>query len=103
MTLLYEEVRTLRKTNQVLIKRRRTKKTRIRVGDILTVKNVYSLIEQKEIVRQQLSERLVKGNVVQTGSSSIRRCKRCDKTNYNVRIYQKVKETFEEDNNIESN
>ena len=52
MTLLYEEVRTFRKTNQVLIKYRRIKKTRIRVGDVLTVKNVHSLIEQKEIVRQ---------------------------------------------------
>ena len=45
MTLLYEEVRTLRKTNQALTKRRRTKKTRVRARGALTVKDVHSLIE----------------------------------------------------------
>ena len=50
MTLLYKKIRILRKTNQVLIKRRRTKKIRIRTGNVFTVKNVYSLIKQKEIV-----------------------------------------------------
>ena len=52
MTLLHKKVRTLYKTNQVLVKRRRTKKTRVRAGGILTIKNVHSLIKQKEIVRQ---------------------------------------------------
>ena len=52
MTLLYKKVRTFRKTNQALIKRRRTKKIRIRVGNVLTVENVHNLIKQKEIVRQ---------------------------------------------------
>ena len=52
MTLLYEKIRTFRKINQTLIKRQRTKKTRIRARDVFIVKNVYSLIEQKEIVRQ---------------------------------------------------
>ena len=45
MTLLYEKVRILYKTNQVLTKRRRTKKIRIRTGDVLTVENVHNLIE----------------------------------------------------------
>ena len=45
MTLLYEKIRTFRKTNQTLVKRRKTKKIRIRTGDILTVKDVHSLIE----------------------------------------------------------
>ena len=40
-----------RKINQALIKRRRTKKTRIRTRDVLIVEDVYSLIKQKEIVR----------------------------------------------------
>ena len=51
MTLLHKKIRTFCKTNQVLIKRRRTKKTRIRTGDTLIVEDVHSLIEQKEIVR----------------------------------------------------
>ena len=52
MTLLYEKIRILYKTNQILIKRQRTKKTRVRAEDILTVEDVHSLIKQKEIVRQ---------------------------------------------------
>ena len=45
MTLLHEKVRTLNKTNQVLTKRWRTKKTRIRARDTFTVENVHNLIE----------------------------------------------------------
>ena len=92
-----------RKTNQVLIKRRRTKKTRIRTRDVLTVENVHSLIEQKEIVRQQLNGRSVEEGVVQTESLNVRRCKRYEKTNYNIRICQKIKETSKKDSDIESN
>ena len=45
MTLLHEKVRTFHKTNQILIKRRRTKKTRVRVEGALTVEDVHNLIE----------------------------------------------------------
>ena len=103
MTLLYKEIRTLRKTNQALVKHRRTKKTRVRVGDALTVEDVYSLIEQKEIVRQQLSGRSVEGGIVQARASGLRHCERCDKTNYNVRTCQEVEETSEKDSDIEDN
>ena len=64
MTLLHKKIRILRKTNQVLIKRRRIKKTYIRIRDVFIVKNLYSLIEQKEIVRQQLNKRSVKEDIV---------------------------------------
>ena len=50
MTLLYKKIRIFYKINEILIKRRRTKKIRIQTGDVLTVENVYSLIKQKEIV-----------------------------------------------------
>ena len=52
MTLLYKKIRILRKTNQILTKRRKTKKTRIRAGDVLIIKDIHSLIKQKKIVRQ---------------------------------------------------
>ena len=103
MTLLYEKVRILRKTNKVLIKRRRTKKTRVRAGDTLIVENVHNLIKQKEIVRSQLSKRSVKEDIVQIRSSGLRRCERCDKTNHNVRTCQEVEETSKKDNDIENN
>ena len=45
MTLLNEEVRTLRKANEALIKRRRAKKTRVQAGGALSVGDALSLIE----------------------------------------------------------
>ena len=45
MTLLHEKIRILRKINEVLVKRRRTKKIYVRIGDVLTVENVHSLIK----------------------------------------------------------
>ena len=103
MILLHKKVRTFYKTNQTLIKYRRTKKTRIRAGDILIIEDVHSLIKQKEIIRQQLSERSVKGDIVQIRTSGLRHCRRCDKTNHNVRICQEVEETSEKDSDIEDN
>ena len=64
MILLHKKVRILRKVNETLIKRRRTKKTYIRTGGVLTVENVHSLIKQKEIVRPQLSGRSMEGGVM---------------------------------------
>ncbi len=101
--LLYEEVRTLRKANEAFAKRRRAKKTYVRAGGALSIEDACSLIEQKEAVRQQSSKRSVEGDVVQARLSGLRRCKRCDKTGYNIRTYQEVEETFEEDSDIESN
>ena len=51
MTLLHKKVRTFRKINETLVKRRKVKKIRIRVRGVLTIEDVYSLIKQKEIVR----------------------------------------------------
>ena len=51
MTLLHKKIRIFYKTNQTFTKCRKTKKTYIRVGDVLIVENIHNLIEQKEIVR----------------------------------------------------
>ena len=103
MTLLHKKIRILRKTNQILVKYQRTKKTRIRTRDTLTVKDVHNLIKQKEIVRQQSSKRSVKEDIVRDRSSGLRHYGRCDKTNYNVRICQEIEETSEKDSDIEDN
>ena len=103
MTLLHKKIRILYKTNQTLVKRRKTNKTYIRIRNVLTIKDVYNSTIQKEIIKQQLSKRLIKENIVQTRSSSLRCYERCDKTNYNVRTCQKVKETSKKDNNIKDN
>ena len=41
--------------------------------------------------------------VIQTGPSGIRHCRRCDKTNHNVRTCQEIEETSEKDSDIENN
>ncbi len=103
MILLHEKICTFRKTNQILAKRRRTKKTHVRAEDAVIVKNSRNLIEQKEIVRQRLNEKSMKRSVAQIESSDVRRCEKCDKINHNVRICQKIKKSSEKDSDIENN
>ena len=45
MILLYKKIRIFRKINLILIKHRKTKKTYIRVKDVLIVKDVHNLIK----------------------------------------------------------
>ena len=45
----------------------------------------------------------MKEDIVQIKSSGLRRYEKCNKTNYNVRTCQEIKETFEKDNDIENN
>ena len=103
MTLLYKKIRMFHKINQILIKYRRIKKIYVQVRNVLTIENVYSLIKQKEIVRQQLSKRSIKEDIVQVRSLDLQHYGRCGKTNYNVRTCQEIEETSEEDSDIESN
>ena len=97
MTLLREEVRTLRKANEALAKRRKAPKTRVRAGGALSVEDAHSLIEQREAIRERSSGRSTEGSVAQAGSSGLRCCGRCGKTGHNVRTCQEVVETSEED------
>jgi len=48
ITLLLAEVRTLRKANKALSKRRKAKKTRIRQGGALTIEDAQDVLAQKE-------------------------------------------------------
>ena len=45
----------------------------------------------------------MKEDIVQIRSSGLQRCKKCDKTNYNVQACQKIKETSKKDNDIKNN
>jgi hypothetical protein len=45
MTLLYKEVRTLRKANEALVKRRRAKKTCVQARGALSIGDALGLIE----------------------------------------------------------
>jgi len=52
VALLRIEVSTLRKANEELSKRRRVKKTRVRLGGSLTVQEVQELLDQKAVGEQ---------------------------------------------------
>jgi hypothetical protein len=97
MTLLREEVRTLRKANKVLAKRRRAKKTRVQAGGALTVEDALDLIKQKDVAKWKSGRRLTEGGVAQAGPSGLWCCGKCGKIGHNVRICQEAEETSEED------
>jgi hypothetical protein len=102
MTLLHEEVRTLRKANEALTKRRRAKKTRVRAGGALSVEDALVLIEQRDTVRPQSGQTSAGGSGAEAGPSGLRRCGRCGKIGHNVRTCQEAEETSEEENDGES-
>lgn len=52
VTLLSAGLQTLRQANEALSKRRRAKKTRIRQGEALTVKNANHILAQEEVDEQ---------------------------------------------------
>ena len=62
MTLLSAEVRTLWAANKALSKRRKAKKTRVRKGGALTVKDAQDLISQKDAEKQARRDLRAKGS-----------------------------------------
>ena len=102
ITLLREEVRSLREANQALSKRRRAKKTRVRAGGALSVQDALDLIESKVVEGSEKDQTSSDRGGKQTGSSTSRRCSKCGKAGHNVRICQEVEEISEEDIEIES-
>jgi hypothetical protein len=49
LTLITAEIRTLRKTNEVLSKYQKTKKNRIRQGGVFIIKDIYDILAQEEM------------------------------------------------------
>jgi len=64
VALLRTEVLALRKANKGLSKRRRAKKTRVRLGGSLTIQEAQDLLDQKAIGKQLVQE------IQQNGSSA---------------------------------
>jgi hypothetical protein len=90
VTLLSAELRTLRQANEALSKRRRAKKTRLRQGEALTVKDANDILAQEEVnkqIRRDKSSGGVSGNEGQPG---VRRCSTCGKSGHNSRTCQEV-------------
>ena len=102
MTLMRDELQTLRKANEALAKRRKAKRTYLQDSGSLNREEAQVLIDEKEAKRskrQKVSER-EKG--AKAGPATQRRCGNCGKAGHNVRTCQKVEETSDEDSYIAS-
>ena len=84
VTLLTTENRSLRKANEALSKRRRAKKTRIRLGGTLTAGEAGDVLAEKEIGDQLEQEMRRNGYAVGRGTGGKRRCGKCGNTRHNV-------------------
>jgi len=103
ITLIENELWTLRQANQALVKRWRAKKTRVRAGGALSVGDAQVLIDEKDAATQQSGGRSAKGGAAEARPATQQHCRGCGKTGYNVRTCQEVEETLDEDSDVESN
>ena len=94
ITLLSAEVRLLWVANEVLSKRRRAKKTRIRQGGILIVEDIQDIIAQKEAEEQVRRDSRKERASHREGHSSARRYRACEKLGYNTQTCQETIEVF---------
>jgi hypothetical protein len=88
MALLQAKVAELRKANTLISKRRRAKKTRVRLGGSLNSQDVQDLQDQKDIAQQIQQEMRENGAESNRGQPRQRRYGVCGKTGHNARTCQ---------------
>jgi len=93
VALLRTEVSVLRKANKELSKRRKAKKTRMRLGGSLTIQKAQDLLNQKAVGEQLVQE--IRQNSSGTGGSRTKiRCYGvCGKPGHNVRTCKEAAES----------
>ncbi len=92
VALLRAEVSTLRKANEALSKRRRAKKTRVRLGGSLTVQDAKDLLDQKAMDEQVIQETRQSGSCARGARAKARCCSVCGKPGHNARTCQEAVE-----------
>jgi len=93
VTLLRTKVSALRKANKGLSKRRRAKKTCIRLGGSLTVQEAQDLLDQKAVSEQLVQERRQNGSGAGGSRTKIRCCGVYGKPGHNVRTCKEAAES----------
>lgn len=88
VALLEAETSALRKANEALSKRRRAKKTRVRLGGSLTVQDAQDLLDQKDLDEQIKKEERQSGGRGRGARTKAPRCSNCGGTGHNVRTCQ---------------
>jgi hypothetical protein len=94
MALLQAKVAELRKANTLISKRRKAKKTRVRLEGSFNSQDVQNLQNQKGVA-QQIQQKMRGNNAGSNrGQPQQRRCGVCGKTGHNARTYQVEIESF---------
>ena len=102
MTLMYKELRTFRKANEALSKRRRAKRTRLQDGGSLNLEEAQVLIAKKEAKRSKRQKLSEEGDDAEAGPATQQRYGNCGKAGHNVRTCQKVEKMLDEGSYIAS-
>ena len=92
VALLRSEVSSLRKANEALSKRRRAKKTRVRLGGSLAVQDAHDLLDQKAVGGEVVQETQQDGGGTGGARTKVRRCGTCGKPGHNARTCQEAVE-----------
>jgi hypothetical protein len=100
VALLRAEVRDLRTANEVLSKRRRAKKSRVRLGGSLTIQDGIDLLDQKDVDKQLRGEDRRSGGQGGQARTKTPRCGNCGKPGHNIRTCREAGE--ESDKSISS-
>lgn len=93
VALLRAEVSTLRKSNEDLSKRRRAKKTRVRLRGSLTIQEAEDLLDQKAADKQVIEETRQSTRSTRGARTKARCCSVCSKPRHNMRTCQEVVES----------
>ena len=93
VALLRAENSSLRKANEALSKRRRAKKTRVRLGGSLTRQDAEDLLDQKAVDEQVIQENRQGGGRAGGGRTKARCCGVCGKPGHNARTCQGAAES----------
>jgi hypothetical protein len=93
VALLRSEVSSLRKANEALSKRRRAKKTRVRLGGSLTVQDAQGLLDRKAEGREGVQETQRDGSGASGARTKVRCCGVCGKPGHNARTCEEAAES----------
>ena len=93
VALLRAENASLRKANEALSKRRRAKKTRVRLGGSLTVQDAHDLLDQKAVGGEGVQGTQPDSGNAGGGRTKVRCCGVCGKPGHNARTCQEAAES----------
>ena len=97
LALLKAENQDLRQANEVLSKRRRAKKTRLRQGGSLSQQEAQDLQDERDVVQQVEQETKASSGRKPREETRARRCGNCGATGHNARTCEIIEEMSKEE------